>query len=97
MKQRLKATRQFLHRRADSPRENFMLLISGFALFMLGLMAVTIAQFIMPVSIEAELIALLGLFLMICGGATALIGFLSLSILHIFRFLDSDDDTPSRH
>lgn len=95
MKAKLQTLRRFLHQRADNPRENFILLVTGFTLFMLGMMAIAIAQFAMMDTITAEVVALLGLVLMVFGGILALIGYISLSILRIFRFLDSDDDKTS--
>lgn len=95
MKSKLQRLRYFLHKRADNPRENFIWLVTGFTIFMLGLMAISIAQFAMMDSITAEIIALLGLILMVMGSVLALIGYISLSILRIFRFLDSDDDKTS--
>ncbi len=97
MKKPLHKIRRFLHKRADNPKENFIWLVTGFSIFMLGLMAISIAQFAMLDSITAEIVALLGLLLMTSGGILALIGYLSLSILRIFRFLDSDDEQTPRH
>lgn len=97
IKQRLQTIRRQLHRRADNPRENFIWLLCGFSLFMLGLMVISIAQFLLTDSVTAELVALLGLIFMISGGGLAIAGYLGLSVLRILRFLDSDDDKPSRH
>ncbi|KGK43075.1 hypothetical protein LH51_02995 [Nitrincola sp. A-D6] len=85
----------YLRKRADQPRENFMLLLSGFGIFMLGLLAIGTAQFLLPDSLGAELLALFGLVLLGGGIIVAAIGYLSLSVLRILRFLDSDDDKPS--
>ncbi|QEW07663.1 hypothetical protein [Nitrincola iocasae] len=95
MKPSMHPLRQYLRKRADQPRENFMLLLSGFGIFMLGLLTIGIAQFLLPGSLMAELVALFGLVLLGGGIILAAIGYLSLSVLRILRFLDSDNDKPS--
>jgi energy-converting hydrogenase Eha subunit H len=95
MKPSIHPIRQYLRKRADQPRENFMLLLSGFGIFMLGLLTLVTAQFLLPGSLIAELVALIGLLLLGGGIILASIGYLSLSVLRILRFLDSDDDKPS--
>lgn len=95
MKAPIRTLRQYLRKRADQPRENFMLLLSGFGIFMLGLLAIAVAQFLLSGSLIAELVALMGLLLLGGGIILASIGYLSLSVLRILRFLDTDDDKPS--
>lgn len=95
MKPSMHALRRYLRKRADQPRENFMLLLSGFGIFMLGLLTLGTAQYLLPGSLIAELIALIGLLILGGGIILAAIGYLSLSVLRILRFLDSDDDKPS--
>lgn len=84
--------REWLHKRANSPRENFSLLLSGFGVFALGLALVTAGQYLMPTGLNAELAALAGLILIGVGIILAAAGYLSLSILRIFSFLDSKDE-----
>ncbi|EXJ12099.1 hypothetical protein [Nitrincola nitratireducens] len=90
--------KNLLKRRADNPKENFMLLLIGFGVFMLGLLIIGYAQYFIWHDLAAELVALAGLILLIGGMILAAIGYISLSVLRILRFLDSDDDntnTPS--
>ncbi|WP_246187816.1 hypothetical protein [Nitrincola alkalisediminis] len=75
-----------------------MLLLIGFGVFMLGLLIIGYAQYFIWHDLAAELVALAGLILLIGGMILAAIGYISLSVLRILRFLDSDDDntnTPS--
>ncbi|GGC05276.1 hypothetical protein GCM10011352_34310 [Marinobacterium zhoushanense] len=80
--------REWLHTRADSPRQNFTLLLSGFSLFTLGLALVGAGQYLFPPGLNAELIALGGLILIGGGIILASFGYLSLSVLRILSFLD---------
>lgn len=89
------ALRRWLHRRATQPQQNFSLLLSGFALFALGLLLVGSAQYGLRDSLQGELVALGGLILIGGGIILAAIGYLSLSVLRIFSFLDNNDDRPA--
>lgn len=90
--------RRWLRRRADQPRENFILLLVGFFTALIGLALIHAGEYLFHPSISAELIALAGLILLSIGLILAAVGYISLSILRILRFLDSDDDTtPPRH
>ncbi|WP_151702831.1 hypothetical protein [Nitrincola alkalilacustris] len=91
--------RLWLRRRADAHYENLALTGAGFAVFFVGLLLIGSAEFLITPSLTAELTALFGLILLGLGCILAAVGFLSLSILRIFRFLDQDDDNkpPSRH
>ncbi|MBV1789768.1 hypothetical protein KQ940_17065 [Marinobacterium sp. D7] len=80
--------RDWLHTRANSPRQNFSLLLTGFSLFALGLTLVGAGQYLLPPGLNAELIALTGLILIGGGIILAAFGYLSLSVLRILSFLD---------
>jgi hypothetical protein len=80
--------RQWLHRRARNPQQNFALLLIGFALFALGILLIGIAQYALTAGLLAELIALSGLLLIGTGILVATLGYLSLSLLRIISFLD---------
>ena len=79
-----------LIRRADNVRQNLTILLIGTGIFMIGFIALVIAQFMLAESLQREIIALIGLILAICGAITAAFGYISLSILRIFRFLLTD-------
>lgn len=87
LKQRLRLR---LLRRADNVRQNLAIVISGASLFMLGILALVAAQFLLTESMSRDIIALLGLILTISGAIIAAFGYISLSILRIFRFLLTD-------
>lgn len=92
--------RDWLHRRANSPRQNFAWLLSGFGLFALGLLLVGIGQYGFGDSYAGELIALAGLILIGGGIILAAVGYLSLSVFRILSFLDDDKNdrtTPPGH
>ncbi|UTW03694.1 hypothetical protein KDX31_01230 [Amphritea atlantica] len=76
--------------RADNIRQNLTILLCGIGIFMIGFIALVIAQFMLAESLQREIIALIGLILAICGAITAAFGYISLSILRIFRFLLTD-------
>ncbi|WP_372738930.1 hypothetical protein [Neptunomonas sp.] len=59
---------------------------------MLGILLVTIAEFLFGQSLQQELVALLGIVIIIIGILLAMTGYISLSILRLFRFLISDED-----
>ncbi|MBT00290.1 MAG: hypothetical protein CMI01_16685 [Oceanospirillaceae bacterium] len=84
--------RQWIRSRADNPRQNFGLLVMGFALFTLGLLLVGAAQYGLTNGLVAELLALAGLLLLGSGIILAAVGYISLSVLRIIRFLDDDSD-----
>ncbi|KEA64729.1 hypothetical protein ADIMK_1182 [Marinobacterium lacunae] len=80
--------RQWLHARADNPRQNFTFLLTGFSLFALGLALVGAGQYLFAPGIDGELVALAGLILIGGGIILAAVGYLSLSVLRIFSILD---------
>ncbi len=94
------ALKTWLRQRAQDPKGNLRLLISGALLFFSGLGGIMLAQHALPPGLKAELLALSGLILMIAGSILALLGYLSLSLLRIWHLLDDDDeqrDPPPRH
>lgn len=88
---RWRATKRRLIKQADNYQQNLILLISGFGLCMLGILLITIAEFLFGQSLQQELVALLGMALVAIGVLLALTGYISLSILRVFRFLISDE------
>jgi len=95
---RLKAR---LRQQAEDPRRNLRTLMSGAFLFFAGLGGVMMAQYSLPTGLKAEILALAGLILLGLGSILALYGYLSLSLLRIWHFLDDDDESrdnaPPRH
>ncbi|MBV0932609.1 hypothetical protein [Marinobacterium weihaiense] len=90
----------WLRRRAQDPRGNLRLLISGAALFFVGMGSILLAQHRLPPGLKAELVALAGLILLGLGSILALLGYLSLSLLRIWHLLDDNDEQrhpPPRH
>lgn len=79
-----------LIRRADNVKQNLAILMAGLGLFMLGFIALVLAQFLLADSLQRDIVALLGLILSIGGAIIAAFGYISLSILRIFRFLLTD-------
>jgi hypothetical protein len=86
-----RAVKRRLIQQADNYQQNLILLISGFGLCMLGILLITIAEFLFGQSLQQELIALLGMAFVAIGVLLALTGYISLSILRIFRILISDN------
>lgn len=86
------AVKRRLIKQADNFQQNLIMLLSGFGLCMLGILLVTIAEFLFGQSLQQELVALLGIGLIIIGILLALAGYISLSLLWLFRFLINDDD-----
>ncbi len=86
--QKLKAR---LVKQADNVQQNLIWLLSGFGLCMLGLFLVVMAEFLFGQSLKQELVALLGLIMVVAGILLAATGYISLSLLRIFRFLQNED------
>lgn len=82
--------RRWLLRRADNHRQNLLWLLSGFGLFVTGLGLIVLAQYLLPDSLQRDLLALGGLILLGGGGILAAVGYLSLSLLRLYRFLNDD-------
>lgn len=86
------AVKRRLIKQADNFQQNLIMLLSGFGLCMLGILLVTIAEFLFGQSLQQELVALLGVGLIVIGILLALAGYISLSLLWLFRFLINNDD-----
>jgi len=86
--QRLKIS---LIRRADNMRQNLTILLWGVAVFMLGFALLAVAEYMLASSVSQEVIALIGLILTVIGAGLTAFGYISLSILRIFRFLLTDN------
>ncbi len=82
--------KRWLLHRASNPRQNLLLLLAGFGLFAPGLGFIVLAEFMLAASWQQELLALLGLILAVCGSILAAVGYLSLSLLRLYRFLNDD-------
>ncbi|MFT6916343.1 MAG: hypothetical protein ACJAWL_002677 [Motiliproteus sp.] len=88
--QRLKA---FLLRQTDNPRRSLNWVLTGALLFFIGLGLIFYAEKQLSSSLHQELTAVLGLVCMSFGGILAASGYISLSILRIFRFIN-DESNP---
>ena len=86
-----------LIRRADKVKQNLIILLIGLGIFLLGFVTLIIAQFLLLEGLQRELLALIGLILAICGVITAAFGYISLSILRIFRFLLTETKRPDQN
>lgn len=82
-----------LLRQTDNPRRNLNWVISGAILFFCGMGLVFYAEKQLSSSVAQELIALVGLACLLIGAILAASGYISLSLLRIFRFIyhESDD------
>ena len=78
--------------RADKTRQNFTILLAGAGLFMLGFLLLGGAEYLLNSSLLQELIALLGLILAIGGAVLAAFGYISLSVLWLYRFIYADNN-----
>lgn len=85
-----KSLKSWLLKRAENHRTNLLLLIIGAAIFFSGVGIIFWADTYMPVSMQQELTGLGGMVLVVGGGITALIGYLSLSLLRLFKFFNDD-------
>lgn len=86
---RLKA---FLLRQADNPRRSLNWVLGGAVLFFIGLGLIFYAEKQLPSSLHQELTAIVGLVCLSSGGILAASGYISLSILRIFRFINDESD-----
>ena len=84
------AVKRRIIKQADNYQQNLIWLLSGFGLCMLGILLVTIAEFLFGQSLRQELVALLGIILIVLGVLLAAVGYISLSLLRLIRFLISD-------
>jgi len=86
----LNALKQRLLQQADNTRQNFRLLIIGFVGFLLGGALVLGSEFMLLQSVFQEALAGLGLILMGGGIILAALGYISLSILRLFRYFNDE-------
>lgn len=96
----MRRIKRFLLRQTDNPRRNLNWVLSGAILFFIGLGLIFYAEKNVPSSLQQELTALAGLACLSIGGILAASGYICLSILRIFRFIDDDSDSkrpPSGH
>ncbi|MAY43252.1 MULTISPECIES: hypothetical protein [unclassified Neptuniibacter] len=82
--------KQWLYRRADNPRQNLVILGIGFVTFFIGLLILGAAEFAFKSSVSQEILGLIGLIILSVGIILAAIGYLSLSVLRIIRFISDD-------
>lgn len=87
MLQRLKKR---LLAQADKTQQNFRLLIIGFVGFLLGGALVMGSGLLLQQSFFQEALAALGLIIMGVGIILAALGYISLSILRLFRHFNSE-------
>ena len=80
----------WLLKRAEDHKGNLRLLIIGAGIFFSGAGIIVWANHVLPSSLEQELIALAGSLMILGGGGTALVGYLGLSILRLFKFFNDD-------
>ncbi|NVK44287.1 MAG: hypothetical protein HWE39_23885 [Oceanospirillaceae bacterium] len=85
-----KRLQRWLLSRADRPRQNLNLLLTGFALFTAGAGAMVLAEHLLADGWQRELLALGGLILAGAGSILAAFGYLCLSLLRLYRFLNDD-------
>ena len=80
----------WLKRRAENPQQNLLLLGIGFVVFFAGILLLGIAEYALKSSLAQEILALLGLIIIGVGIILAAIGYLSLSVLRVLRFMMKD-------
>lgn len=82
--------KQRLLTQADNTQQNLKLLLGGFVSFLLGVALVAGSDFLLPPSFLQELLALAGLIMMGGGLILAALGYISLSLLRLFRFFNNE-------
>lgn len=87
-----KRFQQWLAHQTDDPRRNLNRVLAGATVFFIGLALIYYAEKALPSSLAQEITALGGLACLVGGGILAAIGYLSLSLLRIIRFLSNDPD-----
>ncbi|MGB0205495.1 MAG: hypothetical protein ACPF9K_10665 [Neptuniibacter sp.] len=81
---------QWLRKRAENPQQNLLLLGIGFVVFFAGVLLLGFAEFALKSSVSQEILALIGLIIIGVGIILAAIGYLSLSVLRVLRFMMKD-------
>lgn len=84
--------KQWMYKRAENPRQNLVILGIGFATFFVGFVVLGCAEYAMQSSVLQEMVALLGLIIIVAGIILAAFGYLSLSVLRILRIMFKDND-----
>ncbi|RDE18116.1 hypothetical protein DV711_18545 [Motiliproteus coralliicola] len=87
-----KGFQSWLTRQTENPRRNLNRVLAGATLFFAGLGLIYYAEKALPSSLTQEITALVGLACLAGGGILAAIGYLSLSLLRIIRFISNDPD-----
>lgn len=80
----------WLKKRAENQQQNLLLLGIGFVVFFAGILLLGIAEYALKSSLAQEVLALLGLIIIGVGIILAAIGYLSLSVLRVLRFMMKD-------
>jgi hypothetical protein len=81
---------RWLRNRAENPQQNLLLLGIGFVIFFTGLTLLGVAEYLLRSSLSQEILALIGLIIMSAGIILAGVGYLSLSVLRVLRFMMKD-------
>ncbi len=82
--------KQFLLKQAGKERQNLNLMLSGASLFFPGMALIYYSEHFVSNSLTGELTALAGLMFAGAGAILAALGYISLSILRIFKFFNDD-------
>ncbi len=88
----LKRLKRRLLEQAGKERQNLSLLLFGASLFFSGIGLIYYSEHYVGSSLTQELMALAGLLLALIGGILAAVGYLSLSLLRIFKFINDDKE-----
>ncbi|SBS27763.1 hypothetical protein MSP8887_00724 [Marinomonas spartinae] len=75
----------------NNPRLALLKMIQGGLLFAFGSLMIMVANRVLEDSIQAELIALLGLIIAGAGVIWTLVGYLSMSILRLYNMINKKD------
>ena len=86
----LRTLHQWLLKRADKQADNIWIFTLGAVIFFFGMGIMLYSENTLAPSLGQEIIVLLGFLLAIIGGITAIIGYLSLSLLRFLRFANSE-------
>lgn len=75
----------------NNPQRQLQLFALGAVLFFIGAGCLVGAEHYIPPSVKQELIALLGLALLVIGALIAACGYLALSVLRLLKLMKKDD------
>ena len=84
-----------LQLRAVKTQQNFTLILIGFTLTLAGIGLVMGGEYIVSDAFHREIVALAGVIIIGTGCLLAAIGYLSMSLLHIFYVITKDEDDNS--